>query len=163
MICDGWIDDEWMKVAYRQCNVQRIYFFKICLNVNTKKNVFETLKIVLLRLTICWPLRFLKRISPSSRYNQKLVLESMFSRFDRIYSPTSSHISALSKLPKVTSKQLSTDFTFKVSLRKNSKDFLQYILKQRSLSSMIVSSFANWMAFVKISLLMDGQNSLLSS
>ena len=53
----------------------------------------------------------------------------------------------------VTSKQLSVDFFFQVSLPKNSKDFLQCMIKQRSLSSMVVCSFANWMAFVKMSFL----------
>ena len=53
----------------------------------------------------------------------------------------------------VTSKQLSVDFFFQVSLPKNSKDFLQCMIKRRSLSSMAVFSFANWMAFVKMSFL----------
>ena len=53
----------------------------------------------------------------------------------------------------VTSKQFSVDFFFQVSLPKNSKDFLQCMIKRRSLSSMVVCSFANWMAFVKMSFL----------
>ena len=41
----------------------------------------------------------------------------------------------------VTSKQLSVDFFYQVSLPKNSKDFLQCMIKRRSLSSMVVCSF----------------------
>ena len=50
-------------------------------------------------------------------------------------------------------------FFFQVSLLKNSQDFPKCMIKQRCLSSMVdfyhQSSFANWMAFVKISSLMD--------
>ena len=59
----------------------------------------------------------------------------------------------------ITSKQLSVDFFFQASLPKNSKDFLQCMIEQGPLSSIVVCSFANWIIFI------DGyrQNSLMSS
>ena len=39
---------------------------------------------VFLFFSICWPFRFLKRMRQSSQYNPKLVLGSIFSRFDWI-------------------------------------------------------------------------------
>ena len=122
----------------------------VCMSI-LKRMSLKILTIYFIFLSICWPLRLLKGMSPSSRYNPKLVLGSIFSRF-----PTSLHISAQSKLLMVTSKQLSVDFFFQVRKQKNRKDFLQCMIKRRSLSSMVVNSFANWIIFVKIPSLMDG-------
>ena len=44
-------------------------------------------------LSVCCPLGFLNKASPSSWYNPKFDLGSIFSRFDWMQSPTSSHIS----------------------------------------------------------------------
>ena len=52
----------------------------------------------LLLVYLLWPLSFLKRINPSSWYNPKFLLQSIFSRLPWIKSSTSSHISAPSKL-----------------------------------------------------------------
>ena len=51
-----------------------------------------------------------KQASPSSRYKPKLSTPSWSPKRWRMYKPTNSHISAPSKLPMVTSKELSPEF-----------------------------------------------------
>ena len=82
-------------------------------------------------------IKVLKIINPSLRCNPKFVLQSIFSRFDWIQSPASSHILVPSKLPMVISKQLSVYFCSQVSLPRNSKYFLQCMINQRTLSSIV--------------------------
>ena len=78
-------------------------------------------------------------------------------------SPTTSHISAPSELSVITSKQLSVDFFFQVHNRHNSKDFLECMIKQKSLTSMAVCSFPDWIGFVETCSFVDENNSLKSS
>ena len=55
----------------------------------------------------------------------------------------SSHISAPSKLPIVTSKQQSVDFFFLVLVSKNSNYYRQWFIMRRSFLQMFVCCFAN--------------------
>ena len=66
-----------------QCNFKKIYFLKICLDVNTKTNVFENFDGRFSFFVHLLAIKVLKKINPSSRYNPKLVLGSIFSRFFR--------------------------------------------------------------------------------
>ena len=97
-------------------------------------------------LFIRWPLRFPKKMNPSFWYNPKLVLGSIFPRSTE-YKVLQVRISQHHQSCPVTSKQLSVDFFLQVSFPKSSKDFLQCMIKLRSLSSMVGYSFTNWNVF----------------
>ena len=77
---------------------------------------------------------FLKSTSPSSLYKLVDCVSSLFDDKDNIWMPTSSQVSAPSKLPMVTSKQLSVFFFFQESLLLYNKDFLQWFIIRKSFS-----------------------------
>ena len=96
-----------------------------------------------LTFSVCCPLRFLSKASPLSHYNPNFDFGSIYSSFDWIQSPTSLHISDPSKLPIVTSKQLSLEFLFEVLLSENTNDLRQWFMKHRFCLVMFVCCFAN--------------------
>ena len=61
-------------------------------------------------LSVCGPVRFQTITSPSSLYRPVSSLSTWFANKERMYTPTSSHTSAPSQLPMVTSKFLGVFF-----------------------------------------------------
>ena len=94
--------------------------------------------------------------SPSSLYKPVDCLSSLFDNKDNIWMPTSSQISAPSKLPMVTSKQLSVFFFFKGSLLFYNKDFLRFFIIRKSFSGILMCCWANRIALSNISSDIDG-------
>ena len=129
-----------------QCNVKKIFFFKICLNAIIKTTVFENFDDSFSLFLYCWPFRLLKRINPSPRHNPELVFGDRFSRFDWIWRTTNSHTSASSKLPLGTSKFLSVNFFSKFHYGRTVRIFYS----AWSLSSLVLCRFSKWIAFVKL-------------
>ena len=99
---------------------------------------------------------FLKSTSPSSLYKPVDCLSSLFDNKDNIWIPTSSQTSAPSKLPMVTSKQLSVFFFFQGSLLLYNKDFLQCFIIPKSFSGILMYCWANRIASSNISSDIDG-------
>ena len=99
---------------------------------------------------------FLKSTSPSSLYKPVDFLSSLFDNEDNIWMPTSSQISARSKLLMGTSKQLSVFFFFQGSLLLNNKDFLQCCFIRKSFSGILMYYWANRIAWSYISSDIDG-------
>ena len=100
---------------------------------------------------------FLKSTSPSSLYKPvDYCLSSLFDNEDNIWMPTSSQISAPSKLLMGTSKQLSVFFYFQGSLLLNNKDFLQCCFIRKSFSGILMYYWANRIAWSYISSDIDG-------
>ena len=106
---------------------------------------------------------FLKSTSPSSPYKPVDCLSSLFDNKDNIWMPTSSQISAPSKLPMVTSKQLSIFVFFQGSLVFYNKNFLQCFIIRKSFSKILMYCWANRIALSNISSNIAGYNSVISN
>ena len=105
---------------------------------------------------------FLKIASPSSLYKPVDCLSSLFDNKNSIWMPTSSQILAISKLPMVTSRQLSVFFASKVCyhcITRISYNVLLYvslflehrcIADQTGCSNIQLNKFTLWFIFNKI-------------
>ena len=109
-----------------------------------KPSVLKMDIISFLQRSVVLPFAFLKITNPSSRYNPLSFLLTLSCSSDSVYNPTSSHISAPSEDPIVTSKQLVVFFFFlHGSLLRNKNDFLQCLIGRMSFSVMSTYCFAN--------------------
>ena len=105
---------------------------------------------------------FLKSTSLSSLYKPADCLSSLFDNKDSIWMSTSLHISAQSKLPMMTYKQLSI-FFFKGLLPLYNKDFLQCFITHKSFSGISMYCWVNRIVLSNISSDIDRQNSAISN
>ena len=103
---------------------------QICFYLDFKTSVLKRFLLSFrIRSVFCLDI-FLKSTNPSSLYKPIDCLSSLFDNKDSIWMPTSSQISAPSKLPMVTSQQLSVAFFFQSSLLLYNKDFLLFYYTQ---------------------------------
>ena len=96
----------WIPVARSRCTFKKFTDFKLISTVIRSPNFLNSLMICFLFLFALHPEHFLRTASPSSRYNPTLSAPRLDSSSFRMNKPTSSHISAPSKTPIVTSKAL---------------------------------------------------------
>ena len=95
--------------------------------------------------SISGPDLFLRTASPSSRYKPRSFVGMIFVSLFKINSPTSSHISAPSKDPIVTSNSESL-FFIQASFSLNRSDFLECSIIWIASSSIWVNNLAKEMA-----------------
>ena len=105
--------------------------------------------IFFLILSSTGPLLLLIAASPSSLYSPTFFLPIKLDNLSRRYKPTSSQISAPSKIPIVTSNNVSSPFLTQILPLLKSSDFLASFIELMALSSIFVKDLAYAMDLFK--------------
>ena len=105
-------------------------------------SVLNKLIMSFLNLSSFVPLALCTIATPSSLYNPTLLVTKRGLDLFRRYNPTSSHASALSKLPNVTLNNGFPSFLTKTPLSSNNKDFLAWFMMLVIFPSVSIKDFA---------------------